>query len=392
MYDRTIALPQPGEETFMLWGPRRVGKSTLLEQHYPKAQNHWVDLLQNEVFEQYSANPARLREELEADPLPADTQVVVDEIQEIPRLLNEVHWMIENRGYKFAMCGSSPQKIIRKGANLLGGRAFRYELRGITSHELGSDFDLERILNVGYLPGIYQSKNPQKELSAYVGEYLRSEIAQEGLVRSLSPFRNFLDAAALRDGSTVTNENIASESHVSVKTVRNYFEILEETLLVRWLPAYRKTPKSREIRSPKFYFSDVGVANFLAKRGELIEGGSSDFGKAFENWVFHELSAYLAYNNHAMTNTNRLSYWGEYNGPEVDFLIGDWLAIEAKSSETITASHLKGLHALKEKYPSFETQIVVSRVPRARKRDDGILVLPYMDFAKRLWEGELIPT
>lgn len=161
--------------------------------------------------------------------------------------------------------------------------------------------------------------------------------------------------------------------------------------MVRWLPAYSKTPKSREIQSPKFYFSDVGVANFLTKRGELIEGGSSDFGKAFENWVFHELSAYLAYNNPPMRNTNRLSYWGKYNGPEVDFLVGDWLAIEVKSSETIKANHLKSLYALKEKYPSFETQIVVSRVPRAMKRDDGILVLPYMDFAKRLWAGELIP-
>jgi len=375
----------------MLWGLRRVGKSVLLEQRYPKAQNHWVDLLLNEVFERYNADPARLRQELEANPPPLDSQVVIDEIQEVPRLLNEVHWMIENRGYKFAMCGSSPRKIIRKRGDLLGGRAFRYELRGITSHELGSDFDLERILNTGYLPGIYQSKNIQKELSAYVGDYLRYEIAEEGLVRDLVPFRNFLEAAALRDGSTLNNTSIASESNVSVKTVRNYLEILEEFLLIQRLPSYRKTHKSREIQSPKFYFSDVGVVNFLAKRGELLTGGSSDFSKAFENWVFHELSTYLAYNNPLMRNTNRLSYWCEYNGPEVDFLVGDWLAIEVKSSENIRDSHLKGLHALRKKYPSFETLVVVSRVPRALKRDDGILVLPYMDFAKRLWDRELIP-
>jgi len=390
MHDRAIDLPQPGEETFMLWGPRRVGKSVLLEQRYPKARNHWVDLLQSQFFKRYSADPTQLRKELEANPPPLDTQVVIDEIQEVPRLLREVHWMIENRGYKFAMCGSSPRKIIRKGGNLLGGRAFRYELRGITSHELGSDFDLKRILNVGYLPSVYESKNPQQELNAHV-EYLKSEVTQEGLLRDLVPFRNFLEAAALRDGSTVSNTNIASESNVSAKTVRNYFEILEETLLVQWLPVYQKIPKSREVQPPKFYFSDIGAVNFLAKRGELLAGGSSDFGKAFENWVFHELSTYLAYNNPPMRQTNRLSYWGQHNGPEVDFLVGDWLAIEVKSSENIRDSHLKGLYALRKKYPSFETLVVVSRVPRALKRDDGILVLPYMDFAKRLWDGELIP-
>lgn len=390
MYERSLELPEPGQDSFFLWGPRQVGKSTLLRQRYPEGENIWVDLLLSNNFSQYSQNPENLRLELEANPPSADTQIVIDEIQAVPGLLGEVHWMMENRGYKFALCSSSPIKLIRQGGNLLGGRGRRYNLRGMTSGELGADFDLQRILNVGYFPAAYQSGSYQEYLNSYVGDYLRQEIAQEGLVRNLPRFRNFLDTAALRDASGVTMSNIASECAVSEKTVKNYFGILEDTKLGQWLPAYSKTPKGREVMSPKFYFCDVGMVNFLAQRGEVVEGGSRDFGKAFENWVFHELSTYLAYNNQPMSQDNRLSYWGQHNGPEVDFLVGDWLAVEAKSSQSISGHHLKGLRALHRRYPSFEMRIVVCRTPRAMKLDDGILVLPYQDFCKQLWEGQLI--
>ena len=178
----------------------------------------------------------------------------------------------------------------RGAANLLGGRAVRYELRGLTAGELGAAFDLDRMLNHGYLPRIYQAARPRRLLDAYIADYLREEVAAEGLVRNLPAFSGFLDAAALSDGEIVNFSNIARECGVSSPTAKAYFAILDDTLLGRWLNAYRKRRKRRVIGAPKFYFADVGAVNRLARRGELTPG-SQLYGKAFENWVFHELSA-----------------------------------------------------------------------------------------------------
>lgn len=205
--------------------------------------------------------------------------------------MDQVHWLIENRGLRFALCGSSARKVKRGAANLLGGRATRYELFGLTAGELGSSFDLNRMLNVGYLPRIYEASRPTRLLDAYVADYLKEEVAAEGLVRNLPTFSEFLDVAALCDGEIVNFSNIARECGVSSHTTKNHFQILEDTLLRRWLPAYRKRPKRRVIGAPKFYFVDVGVVNRLARRGEL-KPGSELYGKAFENWVFHELTAF----------------------------------------------------------------------------------------------------
>jgi predicted AAA+ superfamily ATPase len=205
-----------------------------------------------------------------------------------------MHWLIENRGLHFALCGSSARKVKRGTANLLGGRAMRYELSGLTAGELGSEFDLDRMLNHGYLPRIYQASRPKRILEAYVSDYLKEEIAAEGLVRNLPVFSAFLDAAALSDGEVVNFSNVARDCGVSSHTTKSHFEILVDTLLGCWLPSYRKRPKRRVVAAPKFYFADIGVVNHLAKRGEVI-AGSELYGKAFESWVFHELSAYRSY-------------------------------------------------------------------------------------------------
>ena len=381
MFNRNLILPRPGRETFFLWGPRQTGKSTLLRKHYPGG--HWIDLLKSDEFRRYATRPELLRLELEADPDPA-RQIVIDEVQKVPALLDEVHWLMENRRLHFALCGSSARKVRRGAANLLGGRALRYELLGLTAGELADSFDLDRLLNHGYLPRIHQSARPRRLLDAYIADYLKEEIAAEGLVRNLPAFSGFLDAAALSDTEPVNFSNIARECGVSSQGVKNYFGILEDTLLGRWLPAWRKRRKRRLIGAAKFYFSDVGVVNRLARRGSL-ERGSELYGKAFENWVHHELAAFVAYTDF----DGGLTHWRLPSGVEVDFVLGDMaLAVEAKTSAVIGRHHLKGLRSLATEHDA-RRRVIVCLEPKARRTEDGIEVLPAATFVRRLWGGDL---
>ena len=383
MFNRALVLPESGSETFFLWGPRQAGKSTLLRQSYPDA--HWVDLLQSEAFRRYLEHPEYLRQELASATAAAGRQVIIDEIQKVPPLLDEVHWLIENRGLHFGLCGSSARKVRRGAANLLGGRAVRYELRGLTAGELGTAFDLSRMLNHGYLPRIYQAPRPRRLLDAYVADYLREEVAAEGLVRNLPAFSGFLDAAALSDGEMVNFSNVARECGVSSPTAKAYFEILVDTLLGRWLNAYRRRRKRRLIGAPKFYFADVGVVNRLTRRGELTPGAQL-YGKAFENWVFHELSAGIEYLEWDL----ELTYWRLPSGIEVDFVLGDMeIAVEAKASARISRDHLRGLRTLVEEHPGVRQRMVVCLEPSARRTEDGIDILPAAEFVHRLGKGTL---
>ncbi len=379
-----LSLPESGRETFFLWGPRQSGKSTLLRQRYPGGV--WVDLLKADEFRRYVTRPERLREELEAAGTDPSRQVVIDEIQKVPALLDEVHWLIENRGLRFALCGSSARKVRRGAANLLGGRALRYELRGLTAGEIGTGFNLDRMLNCGYLPSIYESDRHRRRMDAYVADYLREEVAAEGLVRNLPAFSDFLDAAALSDTSPVNFSNIARECGVSGPTAKAYFGILTDTLLARWLPRWKRRAKRRLAGAPKLYFEDVGIVNRLARRGELHRG-SDTYGQAFENWIFHELSAFLAYRE----CDEQLAYWRLPSGIEVDFVVGDMrLAVEAKATAKVTSSHLKGLRALAEDHPTTDSRFVVCLEPRPRRTDDGIDIINATDFTRRLWQDDLL--
>lgn len=379
MFARSLTLPRAGRETFFLWGPRQTGKTTLLREAYPDAFR--VDLLKADEFRRYLERPEGLREELEARPDAGPTQVVIDEIQKVPALLDEVHWLHEQRRIRFALCGSSARKVRRGAANLLGGRAVRYELFGLTARELGAAFDLVRLLNHGYLPPHYEAERIDRRLASYVGDYLKEEVAAEGLVRNLPVFSAFLGAAALADGELVNIANIARECGVSAPTVKGHFGILEDTLLGRWLPAYTKRPKRRVIGAPKFYFSDVGVVNHLARRGRLVPGAEL-FGKAFENWVFHELRAANAYGEHF----HDLSHWRLASGIEVDFIVGTMtLAVEAKAAAKVVDHHLHGLRHLRVDHPSVR-RVMVCLEPRPRRTDDGIDILSPAAFVARLPE------
>lgn len=387
MFQRIAPIPPKPKESFFLWGPRKTGKTFLIKHLYPSFRR--IDLLNTDSFTKYSVRPAILREEclaqVERDPT-MSRFVLIDEIQKIPQLLDEVHLLIEDHHFVFGMCGSSARKLKRSHANLLGGRAVRYELRGLTFPELGDKFDLTRLINRGFLPSHYLSDNHLKLIDSYVNEYLKEEIAAEGLVRNLPLFSDFLRAAAFSDTEIVNYSNIASDCGVSGKTVKEYFQILQDTLIGEFLPAYTRRSKRKVIHSPKFYYFDVALPNLLARRGEL-QLGSEIARKAFENWLFHELKSYIIYKEKG----SYLSYWKlADSGREVDFIINDCeVAIEAKGTAKVRPDHLKGLRELKKEHPSVKKCVLVSLEKSPRLTDDRILILPYKDFLRSLWQGDI---
>jgi uncharacterized protein len=372
-----IFIDNDGQSVFF-WGPRQTGKSTLLKNIFEDAL--WFDLLLSDLYKRLLTNPEYLRETV----LAQDKKIVViDEIQRIPVLLNEIHWLISNHNIQFILSGSSPRKIIRSGENLLGGRALRYELFPLVSAEI-PDFDLLRALNHGFLPKHYLSENPKKLISAYIGSYLQDEIVAEAKIRNVDVFAKFLNAAAFSNAEIVNYTNIASECGVSSPTIKEYFQILEDTLIGKFIPVFQKKPKRRVIKASKFYFFDVGIVNYLLKRSK-VEFGTETFGNAFESFIFQELIAHRHYSG----SEYDISYWRTASQLEVDFILGNHeVAIEVKSSKNINSSHLRGLKAFMEEY-TVKKAIVVCNEPLPRLVDD-IEILPYAVFLSRLWSGELI--
>lgn len=385
MFNRIIGADSLGASTCFLWGPRQSGKSTLLRHLFPQAP--YYDLLLSHEFRRLSAEPGIFRQECEALGWTRKTQpqpIIVDEIQKLPELLDEVHSLISRHGLRFLLTGSSPRKLLRGGGNLLGGRAVRRELFPLVSAEV-PDFSLQRALEHGLLPPHYLAEDPRPLVAAYVGDYLREEVLAEALSRNLPAFQRFLEVAALCNGQVVNYASVAREVGIAANTVRGWFEILVDTLLATWLPAWRKRPKRRVVESPRFYFFDVALVNDLARRGSL-EPGSPAYGAAFEHLLFMELRAHASYR----ADGRKISYWRTTSGFEVDFILGDAeIAIEAKSSDSPTSDHLKGLRAWRDEHPSSRC-LLVCRVPRARTTDDGIEILPVATFLRRLWNDELV--
>jgi len=379
MYIRMQNFNGLGKESTFLWGARQTGKSTLLKNLFPDAL--YFDLLLADEFSRFLRNPSLLREI--TGTMKITCPVIIDEIQRIPSSLNEIHWLIVNRNIQFILSGSSPRNILRSGGNLLGGRALRHELYPLVSAEI-PDFNLLKALNNGLLPRHYKANNPQKLLSAYIGSYLRDEIQAEAKIRNISSFSSFLEAAAFSNGEMVNYTNIAAECGVSSTTVKEYFQILVDTMTGRFLNSYQKKPKRRVILAPKFYYFDIGVANILLKRGR-IEEGSEAFGKAFEHFIFSELYAHSHYSD----LNYQVYYWRTASQLEVDFILGEnEVAIETKSTSQVNPRHLKGLLSFAEEY-TVKKLILVSNDPDPRQIGN-ILVLPWKKFLKMLWAGEII--
>lgn len=379
MYTRKQIFQGLGNESAFLWGARQTGKSTLLKKLFPHAL--YFDLLLSDEYERLVRSPSIFRERVLASL--TGGPVIVDEIQRVPELLNEIQWLITNKNFQFILSGSSPRKIIRSGANLLGGRAFRYEMFPLIYMEI-PDFELPRALNHGLLPRHYLASNPAKMLSAYIGNYLQDEIIAEAKIRNITSFSRFLEKAAFSNGEILNYTNIAAECGVSSPTVKEYFQILEDTLIGRFIPSFQKKPKRRVILSPKFYYFDVGVANYLLKRGE-IKTGSESFGSAFEHFIYQEIAAHCHYSdlNYA------IHYWRTASQFEVDFILGDHeIAIEIKATDNVQPRHLKGLNAFSQEYTTGKL-IIVSNDPYPRQINN-ILVLPWSIFIEKLWAGEII--
>lgn len=378
MYSRYLQLNKETESSLFLFGARQTGKSTILRKEFPKSV--FIDLLDSELRMRFKRRPSLLYEMLKDKE--SNTIVVIDEIPEVPELLNEVHRLISEKDIIFVLCGSSARKLKRKGYNTLGGRAYPCYFYPLTSNEI-TDFDLDRALTYGLLPTHYLAKNPKRLLAAYVDVYLKEEIQEEALARNLTGFHRFLEIAALTNGEIVNYANIASECGVSAQTIKSYFGILEDTLVGYMIPAYTKVMKRRLVQAPRFFFFDVGLTNHLLHRDALVRG-TPEYGHAFEHFIIMELIAYIGYNH----KEEKLSYWRTHTGVEVDVVIGNAkLAIEIKSADEIAKRHMKGLKSFGDDYPDCR-KIIVS-LDRINRKEDDIELIYVHDFLKMLWNDEL---
>ncbi|OPY85390.1 MAG: hypothetical protein A4E71_02123 [Smithella sp. PtaU1.Bin162] len=372
--NRRLDLPNLlDKKSLFLLGPRQTGKTSLIQNSVPDVR--YYDLLDSSTYLTLSREPGRLVEEVGA----SVKRVVIDEIQRLPLLLNEVQRLIESRKVHFLLTGSSARKLRRGGINLLGGRARVNYLHPLTSNELGDQFDLRTAMARGLLPSIYFSDDPKADLESYCGLYLQQEIMAEGATRNIPAFSRFLKIAAHNNGCIVNFTNIASDAQVARTTVYEYYDILKDTLILRELPSWRKTVKRKPLASSKYYFFDVGVVSAL--QGRPFLPGTPEFGEAFETFIMHELVCYSDY-----VSGDPLCFWRSTSGYEVDFIIGDHMAVEVKAKENVSVQDVKALRALREE-KKIKKFICVCLEHREREVD-GIKVVPYAEFLSSLWSGE----
>lgn len=366
------------EKSFFLFGPRSTGKTYLIREELKRALV--LDLLKGELYLRLLDQPSEL-ESLIGVETGHNKVVVIDEVQKIPALLDEVHRLIEEKQIIFLLTGSSARKLKRGHANLLAGRAWTAYLFPLCWKEI-ENFDLDRYLRYGGLPVVYQSENPDEELDAYVQTYLKEEIAAEGLIRKLPPFARFLKVAALSNGQRLNLTQIGSDCLVPPSTVREYYSILEDTLIGFFLEPWTRSQKRKASQTAKFYFFDTGVTNALAGT-KTLDRNSNLYGASFEQFIGMELRAYLSYRR----LKESFSFWRSLHGYEVDFLIGDHTAIEVKATRRVSPHDFKGLEALKEE-AVFKKFYLVSQDPIEAMRD-GVSVIYWENFLRKLWGDEL---
>ena len=379
MYKRILDLREiVKRKSIFLFGPRQTGKSTLVRHTFPAAA--FYDLLEADTFREISARPEYLRQTLS----PQQLVVVVDEVQKLPALLDEIQLLLDrNKKLRVILTGSSARKLKRGAANLLGGRAWVCRLHPLVSAELDAPRLLDR-LNRGSLPAIIDSEHYKEDLKAYVGTYLQEEIKAEGLTRSIENFSRFLEVAGLTSGEQINFSAVADDAGFPPRTVREHYQILEDTLVGHQLPAYQKTSKRKPVATAKFYLFDVGVANTL-KHTPVIEAGSDAYGRALEHLVFLELRSFLDY--HRLDH--ELTYWRSRSQFEVDFLVGDDIGIEVKSKSRVSPRDYKGLSALAEEV-RLKRKIVICGEKMRRRDDDGTEIMPATRFFEELWSGRFL--
>ena len=345
---------------------------------FPAAK--FYNLLEADTFQELSSNLSLIRQQLSSK----DKIIIIDEVQKLPSLLDEVHLLIQrNKDLRFILTGSSARKLKRSGSNLLAGRGRIRNLHPLVFPEIGKERLMDR-LRIGSLPFIIDSSSPLEDLKTYCGTYLQEEVKAEAIVRNIENFSKFLLTAGLTNGSQVNFENVGRDSGLSPRTVREYYQIIVDTLLGYMLEPYSKTRKRKSVAISKFYLFDLGIANFLMKRGEIQEG-SSNFGDALEHLIFLELRAYLDYKQKDLD----LCYWRSTSKYEVDFTVGDLLAIEVKAKEKVSEQDFRGIRALREE-GIFKHYIIVTNEKNQRITDEGIKLIPVNEFLELLWSGEFV--
>ena len=384
MIKRALDLKSIEVSCFLL-GPRQVGKTCLIGATLQP--DFWIDLLNQGEFIRYSKNPDTLFDEVQSHMTSKGTLVVIDEIQRCPELLNVVHRLLSKyNNIQFVLTGSSARKLRCRGVNLLGGRAATFHLHPFTANELQDEFKLDVALRFGTLPKIYlaaSEKNKQALLKGYVETYLKEEVQQEALTRNIPSFARFLELAAFENGNILNFSNLSREVGVDAKTLKGYFQVLEDTLLGFWLFPYARSHRERLVKHPKFYFFDTGVCRAL--RGELANElvlGSSPYGYAFEHWILCEARRTLDYGNRSVN----LYFYATNNGTEVDLIL-EWphhktWAIEIKSSSQPNLTDLKGLKSFISDH-KVDRVICACNTPR-RYVTQGIEFLPWHEFISGL--------
>lgn len=383
MFTRALV---PPKSAFFLFGPRGTGKSTWIRSRFPEALV--VNLLTQENIVRYEHEPGLLRAQVLARPKGA--WVVVDEVQRVPKLLDEVHFLMEEEGYKnFALTGSSARKLRRGAANLLAGRAVLRKLFPLTTAETEYSVPIEQLLAFGALPLSANAPDDDARedfLRAYATTYLAEEIKAEGLVRDLGSYSRFLEVAALAAGQRTNVSGLARDAGVSRETTRGYFDVLVDTLIADWLPAYRPRAKVKETALPKLYWFDTGVLNAASRAFDQPPPADWD-GVLLEHLLLHEIRAYLHYNN----VKGSLGYWATHGGTEVDFV---WwhgktmVAIEVKSSQRFRQEYTNGIRALRDALPGVRGYVVYRG--NEELLVDGVRVLPVETFLRRLHAGDVI--
>ena len=367
------------KKPILLLGPRQVGKSTLVRSVMPPGAIVF-NLAEADTFRVLSANPELIRQRLRDD----TTHLFIDEAQKIPELFDEAQVLIDrDPKLRIVLSGSSARKLRRSGINLLPGRIWQRELFPLVYPETGSDRISDRLVR-GSLPGILDSEDFREELLNYVGLYLDEEVRSEGLVRGIGSFSRFLTVAALSNGKQLNFTEVANDTGIKLNTVRSYFEILEDTLIASMLSPFRKTKTRKSVASPKFFLFDHGVVNSLLGSFEIGQQGDA-FGTALEHLIFLELRAFISYQKPSY----QLTYWRTHSQFKVDFILGDEIAIEVKSSHRVTERDERGFRALLEDIP-LKRRIIVCREPFERKSNSGVEILPLEIFLERLWSGGII--
>ena len=381
VYSRITRLPS---RSFFLFGVRGVGKSSWARVTLPDALR--LDLLDEALFHDLLADPSLFRQLVSAV-TPGDW-VVIDEVQRVPALLNEVHRLIEERGLRFALLGSSARKLKTAGTNLLAGRAVRKAMYPLVPRELGADFKLDEVLTYGSIPLVWTADGRREVLESYTQLYLREEIRAEAVVRNLPGFVRFLPIAALLHGQALNVAGIARDAGVARTTVTGYLEVLEDTLLTWRLPAFEARLRVRERRRPKLYWVDPGLVR--AVKRQLGPVSAEERGALFEGWLLGLLRAHAE----EQPVFDSIHYWAPAeSNTEVDFLLrrdSEYLAIEAKASKRYNTALLKGLRAI-EVLPGLVRRVLVHDGSRAFRTEDGIEVWPVKRFVEALQTDGLWP-